>query len=227
MSTARPSLLPVAAFVSLLVLLLGATGLFALHHTNQKIAADLARLDATEDALLLVVRARASFKTQVQEWKNILLRGRGPADLAAFRSRFDAEESAVAADLARLVRRIPALELDATATPGLDIATLESLVAEHAALGAAYRAALIDYDPADDTAPFRTDTAVRGLDRPLSDRLDALAESFERLATDELRTLTTRAAARHEALRRITWIVTSLAVLASLWLCFRATRLAA
>ncbi len=227
MSPARPSLLPVAAFVSLLVLLLGATGLFALHHTNEKTAADLARLDATEDALLLAVRARASFKTQVQEWKNILLRGRSPADLADYRARFEAEEALVAAELARLVRRLPEIAPPADA-PALSVASVEALAAEHARLGETYRAALAAHDfSADPEAAFRIDASVRGLDRALSDQLDALAATFEQLTTAELRSLTERATARYEALRRITWIVASLAVLASLWLCFRATRLTA
>jgi hypothetical protein len=223
MSPARPSLLPVAAFVSLLVLLLGATGLFALHHTNEKTAADLARLDAAEDALLLTVRARAAFKTQVQEWKNILLRGHDPADLARYRAGFEAEERITREALEQLVQSPP----DTTFETGQLPFPLPTLLAEHARLSEAYRAALAAHDlAASRDAGFAIDRAVRGLDRPLSDKLDHLAIAMERIAATELRALAERAAARYEVLRRITWIVASFAVLASLWLCFRATRLA-
>ena len=209
----RPSLLPVAAFVSLLVLRLSATGLFALHHTHLKIAADLARLEVSERNTLLALRTRAAFKTQVQEWKNILLRGRDAADLAAYRSRFETEETRVREGLAILAStQIPAHE------PA-------DLLAEHVRLGEAYRAALSSFSPADSDSPFKADAAVRGLDRPLAEKLDLLAAAVEKNATDELASMATRAATRYEALRRITWIVASLAILAAFWLCFRATRL--
>lgn len=214
-SASRPSLLPVAAFVSLLVLLLGATGLFALHHTHQKIAAGLAELDATEQRTLLALRTRAAFKTQVQEWKNILLRGRDAKDFATYRARFETEETLVREGLTRL------------ASPAHPSADTKDLVAEHVRLGEAYRAALAAFDPAQPEAPFKADASVRGLDRPLADELDALAGAAEKTAMDKLASMSSRAAARYEALRRITWIVASFAVLAAFWLCFRATRLTA
>ena len=210
---ARPNLLPVAAFVSLLVLLLAATGLFALHHTNQKTAFELARVNNAEETLVLTLRTRAAFKTQVQEWKNILLRGRDPKDLATYRARFEAEEKLVREGLGKFIDKIVLEDGAALAT-------------EHQKLTEAYRAALAAFDPADASAPFKADSAVRGLDRPLSEKLDALAAKVEKYASDELAAMSERAAARYEALRRITWIVASLAVLASFWLCFRATRLA-
>jgi aminopeptidase N len=215
-SATRPNLLPIAAFVSLLVLLLGATGLFALHHTHQKITAGLRELDATEQRTLLALRTRAAFKTQVQEWKNILLRGRNPEDLAAYRARFEKEETLVRDGLTRL------------AAPKLPATDAKDLVAEHARLGEAYRAALAIYSasPSDPESSFKADAAVRGLDRPLAEELDALASAEEKTALDELAAMSTRAAARYEALRRITWIVASFAVLAAFWLCFRATRTA-
>lgn len=209
----RPGLLPVAAFVSLLVLMLAATGLFALHHSQQKVASDLARLEATEQNTLLALRTRAAFKTQVQEWKNILLRGRDAASLAAYLARFEAEEARVRDGLAAL---------RSAETPAHE---RSDLLAAHTRLGEAYRAALALFASGDPESPFRADAAVRGLDRPLSEELDLLASAVEKRATDELAAMSQRAAARYEALRRITWIVASLAVLASFWLCFRATRL--
>lgn len=219
-AASRPNLLPIAAFVSLLVLLLGATGLFALHHTNQKTASDLAGLDATERNLLVTLRTRAAFKTQVQEWKNILLRGRDPADFDRYRAGFEAEETIVRKGLASLVDS--PLETDfRTGQLPVDPA---SLLKKHERLAHTYRDALSAHDAAAPDSPFKTDAAVRGVDRELSDDLDRLAIAVERIAAIRFRQVTERAAARYEALRRITWIVASLAVLASLWLCFRSAR---
>ena len=213
-SPSPPRLAPVAAFVSLLVLALGATGLFSLHLTNLKSAAAAARLAGLDGRRVAAVEARAAFKTQVQEWKNILLRGRSPEDFTIYRERFEREEAAVRAELGRLEGLEPVVgEMGAGA-----------LLAEHARLGEAYRAALKDFAPDDPASAPRVDAAVRGIDRGLSDRLDEFARGIERLIAGETRAAADAAAARYEGLRRITWIVASLAMLASLWLVVLAAR---
>lgn len=229
-STARPNLLPVAAIVSLLVLALGVTGLFSLHLTNAKSAASAARLEALDQTRVAAVEARAAFKTQVQEWKNILLRGRDAADLSAYRARFEKEEAAVRVDLEDLRDRLDGDAIADLAAPTKTILApldVHALLTEHARLGEAYRAALAGFAPAEPEAAFRTDASVRGIDRALSEQLDAFAAAVEQAAATELRARSADAAARYEGLRRVTWIVAGFAILASLWLCFRASRVTA
>ena len=216
---ARANLLPTAAFVSLLVLVLGATALFTLYYTNTRALAGVTRVQALDDVLIESVRARTSFKTQVQEWKNILLRGRNPADFATYRERFEKEESHVRETLLALGRDFP--DLDYVAAPKLDTA---ALVAEHKQLSEKYRLALASLEPSSPGSTFQVDTLARGIDRKLSDELDALAASFEKASQAELKALTLELSARYETLRRATLIIGSLAVLASLWLVFAASR---
>lgn len=223
MNAARPSLLPLAGFVSLLVLVLAATGLFALHHTNLRTAAALAKLDAVEESLVVTLRTRAAFKTQVQEWKNLLLRGHAPADRDTYLLRFEREEAGVREGLETLALTLPALETSGEASVQGDP---QSLREEHARLGEAYRAALANHPPDHPEAARQTDAAVRGIDRDLSDALDTLAASVEAVTASELRAITLASASRYEALRRIVWIIASVAVLASLLLVFRANRAA-
>jgi methyl-accepting chemotaxis protein len=226
-SAPRPNLAPIAAIVSLLVLALGVTGLFALNLTNAKSAAAIARLETLDQTRLAAVEARAAFKTQVQEWKNILLRGRDAADLATYRARFEKEEATVRADLETLHEHLGEGRVANFSTPTKDaLASLDlpALLAEHARLGEAYRAALAGFAPDDPDAPRRTDAAVRGIDRRLSEQLDAFAATVEQAAAAELRAYAANAAGRYEGLRRITWMVAGLTMFASLWLCFRASR---
>lgn len=221
-SAPRPAaLLPVAAFVSLLVLALGATGLFALHLTNLKNAEAAAHLEALARARLGAVETRAAFKTQVQEWKNILLRGHDAADLATYRGHFETEEARVRSGLQSLAERLPA-ELTIGDTSARDEIT--ALLEEHIRLGATYRETLAGLDLAAPGAARRADAAVRGIDRELNDRLDALATAVELGAAEEIRLETVAADRRYLALRRATWIAAGLALLASLGLCFRASR---
>lgn len=219
---ARPSLLPVAAFVSLLVLVLAATGLFALHHTNGQTRADLGELYTVDQRLILTLRTRAAFKTQVQEWKNLLLRGHDETERARYLASFHKEEADTRRGLEKLAETAPR---DDHGT-GDTAAQIALILEEHSRLSAVYRAALETQDlAASPRAAFAIDAAVRGADRELSDKLDRLAGAIDHLAGFHLKQISGRAIARYDALRRITWIVASLAVLASLWLCFRAARL--
>jgi methyl-accepting chemotaxis protein len=218
-TSARPNLLPTAAFVSLLVLVLGATGLFTLYYTNTRAIAGVTRVQALDDVLIQSVRARTSFKTQVQEWKNILLRGRNPADFATYRERFEKEESNVRETLLALGHDFP--DLDYVSDVRLDIAPL---LKEHALLAEKYRAALASFDPSSPDSTFLVDTAARGIDRKLSDDLDALASAFEKASQAEIKALAAESASRYATMRRVTLIIGALAVLVSLWLAFAASR---
>lgn len=215
----RPNLLPTAALVSLLVLVLGVTALFTLYYTNTRALAGVARVQALDEVLIQSVRARTSFKTQVQEWKNILLRGRAPADLATYRGRFEKEESHVRETLQALGRDFPDLDYVTDVKP--DVAPL---LQEHALLAEKYRAALATFDPSNPESLYLVDTAARGIDRKLSDDLDALASAFEKASQDELKALAAESASRYDNMRRVTLIIGALAVLASLWLAFASSR---
>lgn len=216
MSSARPNLLRPAAIVSLLILALAVTSLFALSHTNTRSAADSTRLAALHAAQVAAVGAQVDFKTQVQEWKNILLRGQDPKDLKNHRERFDARAAAVQTGLRAVETQLKTL--------ALETATAARLASEHAALLETYRKALGEYRPADPQSPFAVDRAVRGIDRKLNDEIDALARHVEQTADKELAAFTVAAAERYGALRRVTVGVAAVAVLAALWLVFQASR---
>lgn len=213
---ARSNLLLAAALVSLLVLLLGATGLFTLSTTNDRSAAALDRIAGLNIARTSAMAAQISFKTQVQEWKNILLRGSRPEDYTVYVAHFSQRETEVQAHLTAL--------RDQLAQLGLDAAPATKLAAEHTALGAAYRRALTGYQPSAPSSAFAVDTSIRGIDRKLNDDIDALALTVATAADTELATLRTDATSRYAALRRVTLILGALAMLTAFWLVFQTLR---
>jgi hypothetical protein len=213
---AFPNLLPTAAIVAILVLLLGVIGLFTLSYTNLKSAAALDRLSAFHAAEISAVKAQVSFKTQVQEWKNVLLRGRNPADYQAYFKRFEAQEAAVRANLANVEAQLARLGQPPGATA--------SLLEEHAALGASYRAALARTPPNDPDYPFAVDRSLRGIDRKLNDEIDALAQSVDADAQVEFAGFRVAAVARYGRLRQLTLGFGGAAVLGALWLMYQAGR---
>ncbi|MEE1923718.1 methyl-accepting chemotaxis protein [Pseudomonas sp. 148P] len=109
--------------------------------------------------------ANLQFKIQVQEWKNVLLRGKQPADLDKYWQQFKAQERLVQDILDQLVRENAA---DASLR-----ASLVQLQQSHRQLGEAYargREAFL----AAGADPAAGDLAVKGVDRAASEQMSAL-----------------------------------------------------
>jgi methyl-accepting chemotaxis protein len=120
--------------------------------------------------------AQVHFKKQVQEWKNVLLRGHEPDALREHLASFDEEERVVQTSLSEL--------RDEMAQAGLASAELERLLGSHKALGAQYREALKARKPGDPKGYVAVDKAVRGIDRGPTDAMDGLVTEIELHRTD-------------------------------------------
>lgn len=146
---------------------------------------ELRTLDATYSALLAreVSEQQAArvmqvaFKKQVQEWKNILLRGRDRDERARYISAFRAESRAVAAMGDSLARRI-------TDPSGRRL--VRRFLAEHAALDSAYDAGLARFQADDGQDPFAIDRLLRGKDRAPTDLIDALVRQRQHRVDAEI-----------------------------------------
>jgi hypothetical protein len=188
-----------AGLVMLVLLGMAGLGLFALHRAQADNAAAAAQLSRLHGALDTARQAEAGFKRQVQEWKNILLRGQAPDSRPALLATFQAQRQAVADLLAQLAGLAPPL---ADTAPWLE-AALPPLAAEHAGLNVRYDAALAGVDLAAPEGPAQADAAMRGADRALEQSLDALgnrlAAHFRATAED----LAGRAADRYAAMRQV------------------------
>ena len=118
----------------------------------------------------LILKTQASFKQQVQEWKNVLLRGRDAAKLDKHWKGFEAMERE-AADSAREAR---------AGTPHEAVRTLlQSFMDQHKAAGERYRKGLEAYKAAGND-PYAGDKAVEGVDRdPTATLVEATAKAEE------------------------------------------------
>ena len=156
---------------------LTAHGLHSLNATARDLGADAGRVDKGQQALAAI---SVTFKTQVQEWKNILLRGHDPEGRAKFLAAMDKEAKAVTA-------AVDALN-DIAPTIGLAPEPIAVVRKEHLLLTEAYHTALAAW-PANDPVGYRAvDASVKGKDRPLAAALTTLQE-----------TVSTAAAARRQA----------------------------
>ena len=123
----------------------------------------------------LINRANLEFKTQVQEWKNVLLRGTDSADRSKYWSQFEASESAVQATL----QEIAALDIDSAQQ-----AEARELAQKHQTLGTAYRNSLRAFESAG-MDPTAGDQAARGIDRDFSEHLSDLAVRLNQQAQEQ------------------------------------------
>jgi methyl-accepting chemotaxis protein len=118
-----------------------------------------------------VDQANLQFKIQVQEWKNVLLRGKQPADRDKFWAQFEEQERQVQDTLGRLSAMTV---LDAEIR-----GQVEKLRDEHRALGVAYRKGR-DAFVAAGGDPVAGDQAVKGVDRAASEQMSALVASLRK-----------------------------------------------
>ncbi|AIS17089.1 chemotaxis protein [Pseudomonas rhizosphaerae] len=126
-------------------------------------------LRATE----LVDRANVQFKTQVQEWKNVLLRGKDAKAADKYWAQFQEQERAVTATLQALVE-LPGV-------PASVSQNAQRLRAEHTALGAAYRQGRDAFLASGADAAIG-DKAVAGVDRATSEQMNALVTELRGFA---------------------------------------------
>jgi len=119
----------------------------------------------------LIDEANLQFKSQVQEWKNVLLRGKQPDERSKYWKQFEERQGDVQNILGQLV-----------ATSGMDTALktrIERLREEHRQLGASYRKGLDSYVAAG-ADPTAGDVAVKGLDRATSEQMNELVSQLRK-----------------------------------------------
>ncbi|HWZ46928.1 MAG TPA: methyl-accepting chemotaxis protein [Herbaspirillum sp.] len=136
-------------------LLAAAAGLFGLYKLSQSVDtyAEVIATDYSNEQTAASMQVR--FKTQVQEWKDTLLRGKDPAQLNTYWSAFQKDEQGVA-DLAGT--------LHAALAPGQARTQVENFIQAHQRMGIDYRKGLEAFKAANfDSAAG--DRAVKGMDR--------------------------------------------------------------
>ncbi len=152
------------AFFFLALAVVGAGGWNALSTSNAKSAAAMAQAGTLTSAIDMARSAQVEFKIQVQEWKNILLRGSDPAQFERYTAAFKKSSAATQAELKQVNTILAKLGLR---TPLVD----EALKA-HEQLGASYLAALEKYDSANADSYKVVDGLVKGMDRAPTKKID-------------------------------------------------------
>ncbi|MBC2396243.1 HAMP domain-containing protein [Clostridium tetanomorphum] len=119
------------------------------------------------------------FKKQVQEWKNLLIRGNDPNNFQKYLSEFNNEEKATQKDLLSLK--------DLMKQQGLDTSKVDEAIKTHEELGVKYTEALNSYDFQNTNSLHVVDNLVKGIDRAPTDNIDAIVQQIQDYSTENLK----------------------------------------
>ncbi|MDX5446613.1 MAG: methyl-accepting chemotaxis protein [Zoogloeaceae bacterium] len=174
----RTRLIALAAIACAGLIVVGLLGVAQLRSFNQSTAAGMTDIQASVDALVAVGRADSAFKTQVQEWKNILIRGNDRALFDRYLKGFEQQEALVQDNLKQVEPYLRVADPEST--------TISRLLADHALLGSRYRAALAGFEVGDADAGKKVDVAVRGMDRDFSKGLGELVAALQQAEAEHV-----------------------------------------
>jgi hypothetical protein len=169
------------AFVALFLLALIGAGVGDWHFLR----ADHDRQDDTSQRVILLENsvnlarsAQVNFKIQVQDWKDILLRGQDSREFNEYLKGFNQQHDLTQANLQRLNGELISL--------GLDNNLVQATQKIHADLRQKYLRALSKFDPANPNSRYQVDAEVMGIDRAPTERFDEMVDSVLK-QSDEMR----------------------------------------
>jgi hypothetical protein len=206
----RHALIKFSATLVGLIAVIGIMSLFSIWSMNR---AYIQGDREAEDIRLLAdeaMLAQIDFKVQVQEWKNILLRGNEPVARARYFDAFAAREAGVSNHLANLAAKAAEIEF------GEYQRRAQALLARHQALAKTYRDALEDTPDLSMDVARRIDKMVMGVDRDLENEISKLSHDILKHNTARRVSLIEKLSGRYETLRSVLLgiIVFSLGIIA-------------
>lgn len=154
--------------------------------------------------------AQVTFKKQVQEFKDVLLRGKNPDDYAKYFRSFEADEAETQKNLSSLKVLL--------ASAGIDPSLVDATLQEHLGLGAKYRRALKDYNPALANPSEIVDKEVRGIDRAATDKIDGVVDQVRHFDLATTQKLEADFAKRIQTIKRATLLGSICGMVAALGL---------
>ena len=156
-----------AALLLFITLLVGGLGWMAMRNSAHHVEQAHTMSQEHARAIDLARSAQVTFKIQIQEWKNLLLRSHQPEAHDKYRQAFVKEGAEVSARLGELETLYGQMGLDPASVKG----SREAL----ASLQQTYLAALASFDLADPAGSAQAvDKLVKGKDREPTAQLDKL-----------------------------------------------------
>lgn len=160
-----------------MMLVVGGVGLYAAYLAEQAYDAEESMMNGSSEAVDTARNAQLSFKTQVQEWKNILLRGQDEAAYNKHLQAFEGEVQHTRLNLQAFKQQLTALQQPSTS---VDVA-----MSQLDGINEKYHAALQHYDRRSVNPGLEVDKLVKGLDRELVASIDKGVEQIQKYSKQQ------------------------------------------
>jgi len=203
----RKKILNFASLWIFLILFITVSSLFSIWSMNkeylksEKINSNISHLNYE------IRRIQLDFKTQIQEWKNTLLRGKVPDQREKYFSSFQASEKMVDTHFENSIRICSSLSLANICS------NIKLLSIEHLRLASIYKNAIEDAPLDNYEAIIKVDNNVKGIDRDLQSNIDEIAETIFNLQKNNTQATNKFLTQRYITLRKILLIIISVSLL--------------
>ncbi|MFA7241045.1 MAG: methyl-accepting chemotaxis protein [Sulfuricellaceae bacterium] len=174
----KSRLISLVMLLSLGLVGIGVYSFNELTDTNNITDRNLKNISAQTGAVDSARLAQVNFKKQVQEWKNILLRGHDAAAFDKYLKQFDHEGDEVTKNLNQLKPMMVQMKLPTD--------TVDAALKSHAVLMDSYHAALKSFDAAKKDNTANVDKLVKGMDRAPTDQIDGIVKLIQDSAAQHL-----------------------------------------
>ena len=167
--------------VALVTLAVGLLGYYSLNQSLTGLRQTTRQQKLLTQSVELGRNAQITIKGQVQEWKNLLLRGHEAAAFNWHLQSFARAEAQTQTNLARLQTLV--------AQSGLPTTNLAAVLNAHLEMGEKYRAALKNFTIPNLATTAVADELTKGADRPATEAIDSLVEEVSRSAAQQADTM--------------------------------------
>jgi methyl-accepting chemotaxis protein len=166
--------------VGILVVALVAIGVFGIYALRQAQAINAANFDTAHSMVDAVDSARAaevSFKIQIQEFKNVLLRGHDQKDYDKYLAAFSKRSAVIGKefdDVQHVMKKL-----------GMQSTTVEEARRMHGEIIQQYVDGLKQFEIGKPESSQAVDRLVRGKDRPLEEKIEAIVGTLQKFSEKE------------------------------------------
>jgi len=142
-------------------------GMVSTHEIIAHLKHDANKEQTLAQTLELAKETQIKFGKQIQEWKNVLIRGNNPKQYTKYKASFDKNSQLVQENLSLLQEKLKELELD--------VEEAKNVAKSHLILKQKYDEALQQFDKKNPETGKTVDRLVKGVDRPVFKAFNKMA----------------------------------------------------
>jgi methyl-accepting chemotaxis protein len=190
--------------LTMLIIVIGLYNFIVILESNQHFHKSVLEGRTMANAIDTARLSQVHFKKQVQEWKNILLRGNDKHLFDKHLRAFNEEDQKVNEYLKSLSQ--------ITSSSGMSVPQIADMIKVHEKLGHQYREALKKYKQSDIKSAVLVDKSIRGIDRQMTDDIDTMVLIIKNISEKRLKEMEATVKTKLEAYQILSFFIIFLVI---------------